>query len=75
MRLQSKRSNLIDSWVVDDLVGEPQLLLWELLPRLVGDLHSPLHSPTEPIRVRQLHSHIPPRMLEVILFQRLHQIT
>jgi hypothetical protein len=60
---------------VDDLVGEPDALLGELLARLVGDLHGALDAPAEAVGLRQLHGDGAPGVLVAVLLERLDHIT
>ena len=47
-------ADLIDCWVVDDLICDMKRCSWVLLPGLVGHLHCSLHSPAVPISLCQL---------------------
>ncbi|RZS01247.1 hypothetical protein BHM03_00031059 [Ensete ventricosum] len=47
----------------------------KLFPRLVSNLDRPLNTPAEPVGLRQLHRHVAPRVLIVVLLQRLNHIT
>ena len=53
--------DLVDSGVVDDLVGDVQLLAGVGRAGLVRHLHRPLHAPAVPVRLRQHHLHVPLR--------------
>lgn len=66
--------NLINGWIMDDLVGNPDLLLRELPPRLVRDLDRTFHAPAEAVRLRQFHRYVSPRILVTVLLQRLNHI-
>lgn len=65
---------LVDGGVVDDLVGEPDALLGELLARLVGDLHGALDAPAESVGLRQLHGYGAPGVGVSVLLERLDHI-
>lgn len=67
-------NHLVDGGVVDDLVGEPDAIVGELLARLVGDLHGALDAPAEAVRLRQLHRHGAPRVLVPVLLERLDHV-
>ena len=45
---------VVDGGVVDDLVGDPEVGVGELLLRLVRHLHRALDAPAEAVRLREL---------------------
>jgi hypothetical protein len=68
-------SYLVDGWVVDDFVGEPDALLGELLARFVGDLHGALDAPAEPVCLGELDGDQAPGVRFPVLPERLDHVT
>lgn len=68
-------SHLVNGWVVDDFVGEPDALLRELLARLVGDLDGALDAPAETVGLGQLDGDGAPGIGVPVLLERLDHIT
>ena len=52
--MKDQAADLIDCWVVDDLICDMKRCSWVLLPGLVRHLHCSLHSPAVPISLCQL---------------------
>lgn len=50
--------HLVDLWVVDDLVGDEQLLVGVCVARLVRHAHRALHAPAVAVRLGQLDGHV-----------------
>lgn len=59
---------------MDNLISNPNIFLRKLFPSFIGDLYRPFYSPAEPKSFRKLHRHVAPRILEIVLLQRLYQI-
>lgn len=67
--------NLINSWVMNNLISNPNCFTWILFPRFISKLHSSLNSPTKPISSSQFHSNFPPSELIPIFIQSIHNFT
>lgn len=74
-KLVIKFRHLINSWVVNNFIGDPNLLIWKLFPRFISNLDSPLNAPAKTIRFRQFYGNIPPFILIPILLQSLYDVT
>lgn len=43
-------TNLVDGWIVNDFVGDPNLIVWKLFSGFVSDLDRSLYAPAKAVR-------------------------